>query len=313
MDIERYTSPFDCDEVINLWSDIFGEYEAELEKIQCDGTEEEVNTDIVYLAKENGKLLGVVHTTISKTEPLLAGMSGVCTTPEARGKGISRILFEKAMEEIDSLGVKATFLGTGHPLAIKVYESCGFSFIPCTGAMARVPGSNFGLFCCDYYSKEHKNIKIVPGNAAMRLPLVPFVLGLSGDCFIDINACIMSRGINFSQVSCMGLYQKFLDVEKAGGSFLGAFDENGILGATASAMPTDKGIRADFRVRPGFESAAKDFVSDLEDKYGRVYLQIADADESKIKIAESLGFKKREEILHSYRDICLIPMHIFEK
>lgn len=313
MEIQRYTSPFDCDEVVNLWSEIFGEYEAELEKIQCDGSESQLNTDIVYLAKENGKILGAVHTTISKTEPLLAGMSGVCTTSEARGRGISRILFEKAMEEIDALGVKATFLGTGNPIGIKVYESCGFSFIMCTGAMARVPGSNFPLFCQDYFGGEHKNIKIVPGSGAMRLPLIPFVHGSHCDCFIDINASIVSKGITFSQVSCMGLYQKFLDVENSGGSFLGAIDENGILGATASAMPTEKGFRADFCVREGFEHAAKDFINNFEDKYGKIYLQIADADEFKIKIAESLGFKKKEEILHSYRDICLIPMHIFEK
>lgn len=314
MDIERYTSPFECDEVISLWANIFGDYEAELERVQCDGSETEFNTDIVYLAKENGKLLGAVHTTVSKLNPEFAGMSGVCTVSEARGKGISRILFEKAMEEIDSMGVKATFLGTGNPYAVKVYESCGFSFIFCTGAMARIPGSNFTLFCNEYYGdKALKEITVVPGNGRLRLPLVPLVHSTAGDILIDINAQIVSRGIVFSQVSCMGLYQKYVDVKNAGGNFWGIVDEKGTLGGMVSIMPTERGVRADFHAKPRFKDVLPKLFEEIEKEFGVVYLQIADSDKYKIELAEKLGFKEKDSVLFPYRDTCLIPTRIYEK
>jgi len=308
MEIRKYTSPFECDDIISLWEEIFGEAEAELERVQLDGSETEHNTDIVYAAYEDDILLGTVHITIAKKHPDLCGVSGVCTTNAARGKGISKVLFKYAMDEADSMGVKAAFLGTGNPYAIKVYTSNGFIFIPCTGAMARVKDSDFHTYTKNLYSAKSEKISICRGSPDVRLPIIPLAYCTGGDGFLDVNAGIVGRGITFSQVSCMGLFQKYLDLEKSGGKYCSAANELGTVGAMASAMKTDRGLRADFFCVKAFESA----VPQMIDRLGADYLQISDADEYKQQLAEQMGYKKTAPIMEPYR-ACIIPMHIYER
>ena len=129
----------------------------------------------------------------------------------------------------------------------------------------------------------------------------------------DINAAIVSRGIVFSQVSCMGLYQKYEDVKKSGGNFWGIINGKGVLGSVASAMPTERGVRADFFAKASFANALPKLMDTIEKQFGSCYLQIADSDKGKIETAKKMGFKEKEAVLFPYRDNCLIPMHIYEK
>jgi len=132
MEIIRYDAPFEYTEVFNVWKDIFGLDEARLEELQINGSESQYNNDFVYAAKEGDTILGLVHTTIPVDYPTFCGVSGVCTTPEARGKGVGKILYAKMTEDMDKMGVKTAFLGTGNMIAAKLYGNNGFSFYPGT-------------------------------------------------------------------------------------------------------------------------------------------------------------------------------------
>ena len=142
MEIVRYTSPFDYEELLTLIEETFGKSEAILELPQMNGVEAEHNTDWVYVAKEGDTILGTVHATIPRGRPELCGVSGACTTPAARGKGIAKKLFARMMADIDAAGVRVSFLGTGNAIASKLYSSFGFQYLSCSGVMVRLTGCN---------------------------------------------------------------------------------------------------------------------------------------------------------------------------
>lgn len=314
MEIIKFVAPFDYNQVVSLWEKVFSRSEALLEQKQIDGSESENNTDIVYAAKENDKLLGAVHITIPKKNPELYGVSGVCTHPDARGRGIGRILFEKAMHDVDEMGCKAGFLGTGHPRAIKIYSSFGFSFIQCTGVMGRFSSGNMYDYCKSVYSDENGDFSFEDGSPDYRIPIIPLATCSWGESgFTDINVNLVRKGIHFSQVSCMGIFPRYLELEKNGGKYFGIKDENGTLGAVCSALPTEKGTRVDFFWVKKFDIGLRSLISQLQEQYSDICFQIADCDKPKISFAESLGFSKCEQELYSYDDVCLIPTHIYRK
>lgn len=71
-----------------------------------------------YKAVENGKLLGTID---GKVEPGCVYVSSLMTTENARGKGIGRMLLEKAENFGKKLGAHKMWLFTG-----KDWESNGF-------------------------------------------------------------------------------------------------------------------------------------------------------------------------------------------
>ena len=99
MEIIRYTSPYDYEKVLALIEQTFGAWEAQLELPQMNGDEAEQNTDWIYVAIEDGQILGTVHATIPKKMPKYCGVSGVCTVPAARGTAFETI-FSDAISSI---------------------------------------------------------------------------------------------------------------------------------------------------------------------------------------------------------------------
>lgn len=312
MEFIKYIAPFDYEQVVSLWQDVFSHSEALMEQKQIDGSESKYNTDIVYAAKENDKLIGAVHITIAKANPEIYGVSGVCTHPEARGRGIGRILFEKAMNDVDKMGCKAGFLGTGNPCAIKIYSSYGFSFIPCTGVMCRFADGNFYDYTRSIYCKDTEVFNCEEGSCDYRIPIIPLVICSCGETgFTDINVNLVRRGIYFSQVSCMGIFPRYLELVKKGGKYFGLKDEKGTLGAVCSVSPTEKGTRVDFFWTKNFDDGLRLLILQLQKQYDDIYFQIADSDKVKIVFAESLMFLKCEQELYSYDGVCLIPTTIY--
>lgn len=296
MEIIRYSAPFECEEVLNLWEKIFGKDEALLETPQVDGTEQEENVDIVYAARENGRLLGTVHATISKSFPELCGISAVCTEADVRGCGIGRMLLTIILEELDALGVKTMFLGTGNYAAAKLYHSLGFSFLPYSSVMARFAPEKYLIdFMNEFYTEEPVSFHISEGSASMRIPIIPLILQRSPFAILDCNTDLISC-TGMPQTSCMSLYPRYLTLAAEGGSFWGAFSEKKVLGAVASVKETECGRRADFFCSPSFFSAAEKLLEQCEKKCGPVYLQIAKRDTAKRRMAEQAGYHAEEEV-----------------
>lgn len=289
MELTRYTSPCDCGAALRLWEDTFGAAEAALEAPQLDGSENAHNLDILYLATEGDTLLGTIHATIPHNCPTIAGLSGMCTVPAARGTGLGRILFTKILEEIDSLGVEVSYLGTGNPIAAKLYHSLGFSFLPGSNVMVRYKRGDTVDFTHRVFDPTPTDVQLTPGSPALRIPLIPLVLHRGSLKVLDRNAGLMSSR-EMLQASCMGLYPKYAALP----GFWGAVSGSGVLGAIASIAPADSGETvADFFCCDSFA----DTVPALLDTcriHGASCLHIADHDTVKQSLVRKLGYRPCE-------------------
>ena len=285
MELIRYTSPCDCSAALALWADTFGPAEAALEAPQLDGSECEHNLDILYLATEGDTLLGTIHATIPQSFPTVAGLSGMCTVPQSRGTGLGRILFTKILEEIDSLGVQTAYLGTGNPIAAKLYHSLGFSFLPGSNVMVRYKSGDTVDFTRRVFEPAPTTVDILPGSPAMRIPLIPLVLHRGRLKVLDRNTGLMSSR-EMLQPSCMGLYPKYAALP----GFWGAVSETGVLGAVASIAPAEGDMVADFFCCDSFAHTAAALL-DTCTQAGATCLHIADHDEAKQTLVRQLGYR----------------------
>ena len=302
----KIITDFCSEKVLSLWSDVFGKDEAELERVQIDGTENKFNTDVVFSATEGDDLLGTVHTTISKAFPEMAGVSGVCTSEKARGKGISKILFEKAMNYLRENRVKIAFLGTSNPVAAKVYSSYGFEFIPGTYVMVNSFEKKYSDYLKEMYNTPFSNLKIAEGTPELRIPIIPLVNFIDDISALDINTGIVGRAL-FSQKSCMGLFPRYLKE-----NYYCAVNEDNVFGALMSVKKSDKGMRADFFSCKEFDKCVPALIKYYEDKFDDLYFQVADIDERKIAVLKNSGYTASETITETFNGI-LIPMTVYKK
>lgn len=286
MELIRYTSPCDCAAVLRLWEATFGAAEAALEAPQLDGSEQAHNLDILYVAVEGDKLLGTIHATVPRGCPSVAGLSGMCTVPESRGLGLGRILFTKILEEIDRLGVETAYLGTGNPVAAKLYHSLGFSFLPGSNVMVRYKHGDTVDFTQRIFGPTPTGITIRPGNPALRIPLIPLVLHRGKFKVLDRNTGLMSSR-EMLQASCMGLYPKYAALP----GFWGAVSDTGVLGAVASIGPGENGETvADLFCCDSFAHTAAALL-DTCAQAGATCLHIADYDTEKQALVQGLGYR----------------------
>ena len=295
MELRKLTAPFDATEALENLEKIFGIEERLLEECQLNGSETQFNTDIVFLAYEGDTLLGMIHGTIPKCAPYLAGLSAMFTTEAARGKGLGNILFGKIVEEVSNLGARLTLLGTSNPVAAKLYTKYGFGFCPGSNVMARYSIGNMVDFTNDYYRKAKGAIKVSRGDPSMRIPVIPLVLQNDFGLILDINVKIFNSN-TITERSCMGLFPRYVALREKGGDYFTAFDEAGILGAVASVMSdSDGSFRCDFFSLPAFESAVPQMIAMIEEKFGKIYFEIAKGDTAKEKLLLENGFRACED------------------
>ena len=300
MEIKLYTAPFDAEQMLCRLEEIFGIEERLLETPQLTGLETSENKDIVFLAMEDGVLLGAIHGTIPKKEPQIAGLSAMFTTPQARGTGLGRKLFGKMVETLEIMGVKAMFLGTSNPVAEKLYASFGFRYLFGSGVMARFSEGAVADFHKSRFVAPKGTIRIEKGSAEMRIPIVPLALSRLQYKIYDANLGIANPEV-LTQFSCMGLYPKYMALK---GSFFGAWDEAGVLGAAATV--TEDGCFDGFGW-PAYEDALQKIFC----KAGASHMIVADADEAKIALANSLGLHRAEETKLQLRD-AYFPAHYYK-
>ncbi len=304
MELIKYISPNYDKRAIDLWAEIFGESEAKMEEIQLNGSEAEHNTDILITAQENDAILGTIHATIPMKTPSLCALSGMCTTTAARGKGVGRILFSKILDEIDSLGVKVSVLGTSNPIGSKLYASLGFRYLSGSHIMVRYLEGDTVDYIKNNYSIPSENISIVHNSPAIRVPMIPLIAFVQDQLILDINAGIICSN-TVTQKSCMGLYPKYETIAKNGGDFYACFDDNGILGAIITSMPTSKGLRTDFFALDGFWDILPEILVTNNILKPNTYFEITELDRQKIKIIEDMGYTKRESSIFNANPIMI--------
>ena len=310
MEIIRQEAPFDSTDAVGLWTEIFGREEALFEKPQIDGSETEYNRDVMYLAYENGQIVGTIHATFPKKAPAFCGLSGMCTHPQVRGTGLGRILFEKIVLEADANGAEYTFLGTSNPLAAKLYHSCGFSFLPGTNIMARFKtGDRFDMDR-RFFRERPAKIMIEEGTPAERIPLIPLAAYRGPFFLMDANTGVFtSDAVN--QVSCMGLYPRYADLAAGGGRWFTAEDTAAkVPGALLSAVPAEGRVRADFFCADGFFDAVPELLSRVSGE--DVFFEVSVRDEKKQELLRENGYHPGEEKMVSVREF-MIPCITYEK
>jgi len=309
MELFRRTAPYDASAALKLLENTFGMEEVLVEAPQLDGREIAANKDIVWEAWGDDQLLGTIHATIPLNCPRICGLSAMATAPAARGKGLGRILFAKILEEVDSLGVKAAFLGTSNPIAAKLYRSFGFSFIPGSHIMVRYSQGDTVDFFRENYAPVCKDFQILKDDSAIRIPLIPLVAIGGNTKVLDVNTGLFHPDF-VTQRSCMGLYPRYNALLAKGGHFYAAVDSKGVLGAMVSTMPTKQGTQADFFCCQGFENTLSRLLETVNEK---ICLQIAECDEKKQDLAKSLGFSPvGEPIMLPCAEIWL-PFRIYQK
>ena len=295
MELIRRVVPYDASAALMLLEDTFGYDEVAVEAPQLMGKEAAVNKDIVWEAWENDQLVGTIHVTIPRSCPTICGLSAMATHPSVRGKGLGRILFTKIIEEFESQGVTAAFLGTSNPIAAKLYHSLGFSFLPGSHVMVRYHQGDTVDFCREHYAPVREDCRILIDDSAIRIPMIPLVLMGGNTKVLDVNTGLFHRDF-VTQRSCMGLYPRYETLLAKGGHFYAATDEQGIVGAILSTIPTQAGTRADFFCCDGFACILPRLLDACKET---VYLQIAECDTQKQELAQKLGFSPcgKEEIL----------------
>jgi predicted N-acetyltransferase YhbS len=279
--------PGTCKEALALLTRVFGAEEVELEERQLGGYETAYNTDILFTAKEDGVMIGTIYLTIPKSFPRIGGASGMCTAPEARGRGAGKELFRMMVEAFDRLGVETAFLGTSNPFAARLYSEFGFSFITGSNVMARRTGKPLYDFYKTFY--EPSAVTYQRGNASFRIPMIPLVLMRGRDMLMDANTGIFSS-VSITQYSCMGLFPRYLELEKKGGAFFGARLASGALCAMASVMPAPQGYLMDAFAFPGFESEIPNLLTLCDELYPDNTAVIADVDTAKAEMFKMLGY-----------------------
>ena len=300
MEIEIIKAPFDASEVLGLIEYTFGKGERELESIQLDGSESEYNDDVVFIAREEGVMLGTMHITIPRVNPTLAGVSGVVTTEAARGKGVGGRLFAEAMRYMDSIGVAASFLGTGNPIAAKMYDKNGYRYVYGTGVMLRYTLGHETDFNRQYQGNPEGEITVCEGDQSLRIPLIPLAVHKGAFVLYDINTDIVSSSY-ITQGSCMSLYPRYLRLQKSGGAYYFAKDERGVIGAVMSLKNVDGRSRVDFFCFESFLSVIPRMLDIVTREHGDVFFETAASDAKKAEIIKALGYTKEEASVYSVK------------
>ena len=298
-----------CREALELLALVFGKEESLLEAEQLDGYETACSTDVLFTAKEDGVLLGTCHLTVPHAFPRLGGASGLCTSMQARGKGIGKKLFGMMVEESDSRGVDTVFLGTSNPVAAAMYAQFGYSFLTGSNVMARSTGRSLLDFYRTYYSPGPATCQ--KGDASFRIPVIPLVLARGRDMLMDANTSIFSSAV-LTQPSCMGLFPRYLDLERKGGAYYGARLASGAICALSSVLPTSLGNRVDAFAFPGFEKELLDLLSLCEAQHKDCYAEVVEADAAKAEMFASLGYRPDAMVDHLVNSL-RVPCRIWQK
>ncbi|MCM8765066.1 MAG: GNAT family N-acetyltransferase [Candidatus Omnitrophica bacterium] len=207
----------------DFWASIFGqEYLASQNTITIlSGKEKNHNKDLIFAAKFKNSIVSTVHLTVSLFDKRIGGIGEVATVAEHRGKGFAKILCQNAIKEFEKMGGRWLFLGTSNPVAARMYHSLGWRYVTGSRVMFRdCEGQSPETFFTEYflYIKKHK-IRVVRGDTRFRLQVIPVAIIPYDEPLLDLNAGLFSTRW-FIQQSCMGLYPRYENIDRAGAWFI---------------------------------------------------------------------------------------------
>ena len=300
---QRFEIPIQQDlaeELFAFWKEIFGSEDPDIPIGVFLGDEVDHNRLVTFLDRDGDTLAGTCGITIPKAEPRLAGFGEVATLPDYRGRGIATRLCGQAVEEFVEQGGEAVFLGTGNPEAARIYHRLGWRRIAGSNVWANVTtGDSPEEYLADYY-RTPSNVSIVPGDASLRVPMIPLLLTPHDWQVLDGNLPVPMLSIRYAvQNSCMGLCRKYYDLVKHEGTawFAARTDDGRIVGISTAKMIDANSCAVDGFIHARHGDSYDALIGAAID-WGRsegasgVTARLSVEDEDKQAAFESLGFRK---------------------
>ena len=299
---QRYEIPIEQDlaeELFAFWKEIFGPGDPDIPMGVFLGDEVDHSRLITYLERDGDTLTGTCGITISRTNPRLAGFGEVATLPKYRGRGIASRLCGQAVEEFVGQGGEAVFLGTGNPDAARIYHRLGWRRIAGSYVWANVTtGDSPEEYLADYY-RAPGQVSIVPGDASLRVPMIPLLLTPHDWQVLDGNLPVPMVSIRYAmQSSCMGLCRKYYDlVLRDNATWFAAQTDDRLVGISTAKIVDSDTCSVDGFIHARF-SDSYDALIGAAIQWGRsqaadrITTRLSVEDEDKQAAFESFGFRK---------------------
>jgi len=283
-------------ELTDLWE---GTFETSYDAFRgvLAGEEKSANRDIIYYARAGSRLVGSSHLVYPRAKPEVGGLGEVATLPEYRRRGLAFELCARARDEFIKQGGKALFLGTIESAAARLYRRLGWRKLAGANVMCLVTEHESPeAFLVDYYRKTGP-ARIVQGDAAMRIPLIPLIVAPHDWHVLDANPNLFSTRYTV-QNSCMGLYPRYAALTRDGhGAWFSALTEDGrVVGLSSVRLDGGGGAQVDAFTHHGFGVAWLELVSQAITWATRngatgLFALNAEQDEQKRSLFEDLGFQ----------------------
>ena len=91
------------------------------------GQHADQSRDYYYIALVDDDIVATTWVGTGREHPEIGDFGAVITAPRLRGQGLSSILGAQACADFDEAGGKVLYLGTGNPVARRVYRRVGFA------------------------------------------------------------------------------------------------------------------------------------------------------------------------------------------
>ncbi len=300
---QRYEIPVRYDlakELFGFWEEIFGPGPPDVPMEVFLGEEAGHNRLITYLEREGDELTGTCGITISRAAPQLAGFGEVATRPDYRGRGIATRLCAQAVEEFIAQGGQAVFLGTGNPTAERIYHRLGWRRIAGSHVWANITtGDSPEEYLADYF-RVGGGVSIVPGDASLRVTMIPLLLTPHDWQVLDGNLPVPMVSIRYAvQNSCMGLCRKYYDLVKREGAtwFAAKTDDGRLVGISTARIDDLNDCSVDGFIHARFKDSYASLIrASIEwgrrQEAKRITARFSGEDDDKHAAFESLGFHK---------------------
>lgn len=221
-----------------------------------EGEELNENRDVVYLARQGGKLVGTTHLTVSRSMPALGGLGEVATHLEFRRAGIATRLSERARDDFRSRGGEALFLGTVNPAAARLYRRLGWRKIPSTIVYAYIAGGEPPETFLVELFRERAEATVVAATPTERLSIIPLLSTPHDWQVLDANVGIYTTRYAVLR-GCMSLYPRYEALWKDGrGTWFAARTGDGrLVGLSTARLDDADGCQVDGFTHGGFAGA----------------------------------------------------------
>ena len=213
MESFRYETPIREDlaqELFAFWEEVFGPEDPDIPIGVFLGEEADHNRHVVLAERDADVLAGTCGMMTPRANPEFAGIGEVATRPNYRGQGIANRLCQQALDEFTENGGQAVFLGTENPDAARIYHRLGWRRIAnSTDYVNITSGDSPKEYLADYF-RTPSPVNIVPGDASLRVPMIPLLLMPHDWQVLDGNLPTPMISTRYAeQNSCMGLCRKY--------------------------------------------------------------------------------------------------------